>query len=106
MWQKRKIEGYWNNSRNDYPEYPLPVPNALSIDEANEIADMIVGCQLIAIKDGYLGPTTSRITGERLGWAEYELDDWIWPGDFAEHYVRTHRVKPTDEFLTFVKSKQ
>lgn len=34
-----------------------------------------------------------------------ELDDWSWPGDFAEHYVRTHRVKPTDEFITFVKSK-
>lgn len=27
---------------------------------------------------------------------------WKWPGDFAEHYVLKHKVKPTDEFLEFI----
>lgn len=102
----QKIEGYWNDRYNSYPEYPMPVANVLTKDEANEIADMIEKCQTMATETRYRGITVSRITGEYLGCAEYELDDWSWPGDFAEHYVRTHRVKPTDDFLTFVKSKQ
>lgn len=103
--KQNKIEGYWNNSYNDYPEYPMPVANVLTQDDANEIADMIEKCQEIATENRFRGISASRITGEGLGCAEYELDDWAWPGDFAEHYVRTHRVKPTDEFITFVKSK-
>lgn len=102
----KQIEGYWNNLDNDYPEYPFPVANVLIEDEANEIADMIVKCQSVAVKNRYRGLSRSRITGETLGRAEYDLDGWSWPGDFAEHYVRKYRVKPTDEFITFVKSKQ
>jgi hypothetical protein len=32
----------------------------------------------------------------------YELEGWIWPGDFVEHYVLTHKVRPTDEFLKWI----
>lgn len=100
-----KIEGYWNNKYNDYPEYSFPVANELTEEDANAIADVIQKCESIAIEHRYRGMSASRITGEYLGCIEYELDAWSWPGDFAEHYVRTHRVKPSDEFLTFVKSK-
>lgn len=101
-----KIEGYWNNKYNDYPEYSFPVANELTEEDANEIADMIEKCQLVATENRYRGFSQSRITGELLGCAEYELDGWIWPGDFSEHYVRKHRVKPTDEFMTFINSKK
>lgn len=99
---KTQIEGYWNDTQNNYPEYPMPVPNVLSQDEANRFADMIESVQKFATENRYRGPSVSRITGERLGCAEYELDGWRWPGDFAHHYVRTHRVKPTDAFMDFI----
>ncbi len=37
-----------------------------------------------------------------LGSEEYNNGDWVWPEDFAFHYVKMHRVKPSDEFLRFI----
>jgi len=115
----KKIEGYWKEPpfifehklsngdvfRREIPaktNYPSPIPNVLSESEANTIYNLIVEKEKDANCYGYKGTSASRITGERLGNKEYELDEWIWPGDFAEHYIRTHKVRPTDEFLKWI----
>lgn len=102
----KKQEGFWRSSHGYATDieknYPMPVANVLKESEAKEIFDLIVKKQNGAQKNRYRGLSGSRITGELLGCVEYETDEWVWPGDFAEHYVLTHKVKPTDEFLTYI----
>jgi hypothetical protein len=102
----QKIEGYWFEEPYSHlskpSPYPMPVPNAISQEIADEIYECIVRKEATAKKELYRGWTCSRITGENLGNAEYQTDEWIWPGDFAKHYVKNHRVKPTDDFLLYI----
>jgi hypothetical protein len=114
-----KIEGYWKEKpyvfekelsngtiyRREIPaktDYPTPIPNVLSEDEANEIYKLIVQKQNDATLVSYRGSSQSRITGERLGNEEYQTDEWLWPADFAHHYVLIHKVRPTDEFIKWI----
>lgn len=80
----------------------MPIPNQLTDEEATQIYDAICETQKLANEVRYRGLSTSRITGEMLGCAEYHLFDWKWPADFAPHYVLKHKVRPTDEFLKFI----
>jgi hypothetical protein len=100
-----RIEGYWFS---DYPngrQFPMPEPNVLTEDEAKEIHSLIKKKEEEAEEHRYRGWSNSRITGENLGNVEYETDSWVWPGDFADHYVLKHRVKPTDDFLNYIGYK-
>jgi hypothetical protein len=115
----KKLEGFWvetpfvfektlSNSFIYIKEisaktnYPTPIPNVLTEEEAQTIYNLIREKETIANCYGYMGISESRITGEGLGSKEYELDGWIWPGDFSEHYVLTHKVRPTEEFLKWI----
>jgi len=101
MKEGKKIEGYWYNEYSA-TEYPMPVPNVLTEQEAQEIYDLIKRKEVTARKVGYKGFTTSRITGEYMGSTEFHTDEWLWPVDFAPHYVLEHKVKPTEEFLKYI----
>ena len=96
----RKIEGYWYSEYT--PEYPLPEANVLSEKQAIEIYNLILEKQKRAKELRYRGFSSSRITKEILGSSEYQTDKWIWPCDFAPHYVLKHKVKPTDAFLDYI----
>ena len=97
-----KIEGYWYSEYA--PQYPKPIPNELNEEEALLIYNKIIEKEKQAKKIYYKGLSFSRITNEILGNVEYELNDWKWTGDLAEHYVLTHKVKPSDEFLKFINN--
>lgn len=99
----RKIEGYWYEEYTELDKtYPMPIPNVLSEKEAEEIYNLIKEKETAANVVRYRGYSASRITGERLGSAEFATDEWIWPDYFAKHYVLTHKVKPTDAFLKYI----
>jgi hypothetical protein len=115
----KKVEGYWIEPhtviemksskgfilKKEIPSktnYPTPIPNVLTEEGAQTIYNLIREKETIANCYGYMGISESRITGEGLGSKEYELDGWIWPGDFSEHYVLTHKVRPTEEFLKWI----
>lgn len=121
----RIIEGYWKaadtvikleskvkpglfleRTTPDKSGYPTPVPNVLTKTEAKEIYNLIVEKEKTADKVGYMGMSVSRITDEMLGNDEYETDTWLWPGDFAKHYVLKHKVRPTDEYLNYIGYKK
>lgn len=84
----------------------MPVPNTLTSERAAVIYSLILKKEKLARDIAYRGFSLSRITGERLGSHEYELDGWRWPADFAPHYVRDHRVCPSKEFLRFIISPE
>ena len=96
----KQVEGYWWSKDN--PKYIKPVPNILTEDDAQTIHGLILNKESHASKRAYMGCSDSRITGETLGNLEYETTEWIWPGDFASHYVLEHKVKPSDEFLKYI----
>lgn len=115
----KRIEGYWKEDpviveftlsngsifRKEIPSkttYPDPIPNTLTQKEAETIYTLIVEKQTQAEVVSYRGLSQSRITGERLGNKEYQTEEWIWPGDFAYHYVLIHRVKPSEDFLKWI----
>ena len=68
-----------------------------------EIYNLIKLKEAAAEEYGYRGSSCSRITGETLGSREYKTDEWLWPCDFAKHYVLDHKVRPTDEFLDYIE---
>lgn len=100
-----KIEGYWYSKYS--PEYPMPVPNALTEEEANEIYRLIKRKETSAAVTRYRGISTSRIDKKTaVGSMEYKRAGWVWPQGFAEHYVLKHKVKPSMEFLDFIGYKR
>ncbi len=119
---KTKIEGYWKENNeitltlsngkpftrtlSDKNNYPIPIPNILSQEEAEKIYALILEKEKVARVLYCRGCSTSRITGEMLGNKEFETDEWSWPEDFAKHYVLDHKVKPTDEFLKYIGYEQ
>jgi len=101
MWKTEKnIEGYWYSKH--HPEYPMPIANTLTQEQAEEIYNLILEKEKTATIVWYMGWTDSRITGEMLGSDEYQIDEWLWPEDFAKHYVLEHKVKPTEKFLQYI----
>ena len=100
----KKIEGYWYNKQ--HPEYPMPIPNVLSQEEAQRIFFLIKEKEKEAKELSYLGVSFSRITGEDVGCNEFQTDEWVWTGAFAEHYVLNHKVKPSEEFLKYIGHKK
>jgi hypothetical protein len=106
----KNIEGYWFekpfSNYSKISEFPMPVANVLNDNEAKVIYDLIIDKEKTAKITAYRGFSCSRITGENLGNKEFETEEWIWPGDFAKHYVLEHKVKPTDEFLRYINYKK
>lgn len=100
--KNKKIEGYWYHPIHS-PEYLMPVKNALTQNEADEIYKLIKKKELTAQKIAYRGSALSRFDESvRVGSEEYETEEWAWPAGFAEHYVKLYRVKPSDEFLKYI----
>jgi hypothetical protein len=97
-----KYEGYWNNKKNNYPDYPMPLRDVLDPEEANIVYGLILEKEKLAKKEQYKGYAESRIDGSQLGDSEFKLDDWTWPDSFANHYVKRYGVRPSTEFLKFI----
>jgi len=99
--ENRKKEGYWYTGAKDC-NYPMPIANQLNEEQALDIYNKIREKEKIAYKTLQRGFSYSRLTKEPLGCSEYALGNWSWAGDFAEHYVLKHKVKPSDEFIEFL----
>jgi hypothetical protein len=99
-------EGFWWSKYQT--QFPMPIPNQITEEEAKEIY------RLIKLKEEdesvtrlvYRGLSHSRIDRSFLGCEEYFSDEFRWPGDFAEHYVLKHKVKPSDAFLAYIGYKK
>lgn len=99
----KSIEGYWYSKYS--PEYPMPVPNVLTDDETKYVHGLIINKQKLARTLFCKGCSHSRIDKTTLGNVEYQHKNWKWTGDFADHYVLKHKVKPSDAFMKFLLDK-
>lgn len=96
----RRVEGYWYSAYD--PQYPMPIPNELSEEEAKEIFDLIKVKEQEAEVLCSRGVSNSRIDDSYVGSSEFHHKEWLWAEGFAEHYVLKYKVKPTDDFLKFI----
>ena len=82
----QKIEGYWYSEYS--PQYPMPVANVLTKEEARRVFNLIRAKEKTAHIVSYRGFSVSRLEKNRmLGSREYQTEEWVWPEDFAQHYV-------------------
>ena len=97
-----KREGFWYSTIE--PELPMPEPNVLTEEQAKDIYLLMCKKEMEVKEIQYRGMSSSRITGESLPGNEFRdlKTGWQWPGAFAEHYILTHKVKPTDAFLKYI----
>lgn len=93
---------FYKNKLSLLENYPIPIPNVLIKEEAITIYNLIKKLESKSRYIQYKGYSYSRITSERLGCGEFHYRNWIFPEDFAEHYVLKHRVKPSNEFLKYI----
>ena len=99
------IEGYWYSEYT--PQYPMPIRDQLTDEQAKEIYDLIIEKEKLSKEVFCKGSSHSRIDGTIVGSSTYyfRLNDYnyrVWPNGFAEHYVLKYKVKPTDDFLKFI----
>lgn len=98
---KRRVEGYWYSSAEPY--WPKPVVNSLNDHQAETVFDLIRQKEKTAYYAEYTDHAVSRIEkGVEVGNGEYVTDEWRWPNSLAEHYVKKHRVRPSEEFLSYI----
>lgn len=96
----KRIEGYWYSVRT--PQYPMPIPDQLSPEEAEQIYLLIKEREKECEVMGSRGVSFSRIDHTAVGDKTYYHEQWLWPEALADHYVLKHRVKPSDDFLAFL----
>lgn len=98
--REKRVEGYWFSEYT--PQYPLPIKNQLSSKEAKEIFDLIKDKEEEATKFLTRGHSISRLDDTIVGNGEFHHTHWLWPENFAAHYVLKYRVKPSQAFLEFI----
>lgn len=104
-----KVVGYWRQHKNpkkcDWEDkfLPWPIADELNYGQRVVVFNAIVKKQKTALLKHYRGWTNSRITGEKLGSAEFVTSKFIWPFDYSSHYILQHGVKPPDDFLKWLK---
>lgn len=102
MTNTRILIGYWNNSSDNYPQYPMPVGQGI-VDVSdckfhNRIADYLDAGDRV---NQYRGISACRFDGHGNGTAERCDDKYVWP-DGLGHYVRDHHVVLPDEFIEHI----
>jgi len=101
--------GFWNNARNDYPQFPMPVATDMPQELREVLVNALRDVETAAHKVGLRGPSQCRICGDRSnGSFEYSLEPisktsggWVWPQGFA-HYILEHGVRPPEDFVVKV----
>lgn len=96
----KRVEGYWYSREKTL--YPMPIPYRLSDQEAEEIYQLIKLKEEESQINHCRGFSISRIDQTTLDFKEFEHEHWIWPGQYAEHYVLKYKVKPSEDFLGFI----
>lgn len=108
--QQFRYIGYWNNSQNQYPEFPLPLENTATDEEVKAALLLLDKIEKSpkTLKKAYRGWSTCRICQKSVGSEEFEVCVRNKKKDIVlriaipvgyRHYIETHRVKPDLESL-------
>ena len=93
--------GFWNNFKNDYPEYPMPEENAANYD-IERMADYLKSAPVFSKNRG---SSRCRICMQPNG-STNKIDGKYYFPSGLEHYVREHHIKLDEDFVNHVKQNQ
>jgi hypothetical protein len=94
-----KEVGFWNNWRNEYPEYPMPVENKANYNVERMFDYLSNG----VLAGGYRGTSHCRICRVRAGSKEYIDGFFLWP-EGLPHYIKEHQIELPSDFVNHVES--
>lgn len=100
------IEGYWRQSETEgSSELPWPVAASGPWEgkEAFLLALEVEEDRLTPKR--YRGSSQCRLCRVTNGSGEYTADGWTWPSGL-HHYVPSHNVKPSKEFIAFILGRR
>lgn len=108
MSSTKNIEGYWYSK--SHKDLPMPVetkdPDSKWISHKYQFLKRLDKAEELAEVDSFKGSSSCRICGCRNGSKEFRLRyksvTWKWPSGFR-HYLIEHNVKPSKEFIKFIK---
>lgn len=100
---KRKVEGYWNNKENRYPDFPMPVRHNKKWKKSEFLQRLSV-VQKDSHQTFCKGSSRCRLCDKSNGSGEFSRGEWDWP-DGLMHYVEDHGVKPSDAFIEFINKE-
>lgn len=102
-------EGYWNDLKNNHPDYPFPQIFDDKVDDFIARLDIILSPNLPYKKRGFmqLGHSECRICGCMNGYSDlfirYDSITYIIPEGLM-HYYKEHNVHPSEEFREFINN--
>lgn len=105
---ERKV-GFWNNNKNQFPEYPLPYERDKPWKGRRDFLESLITLEDLIRKhkvgriNRFRGFSSCRCCNEVNGSHEFHYDGWTWP-EGLRHYVEKHNVKPDQVFIDFLNS--
>lgn len=96
--------GFWHSASE--PELPDPL-DLVDLDwNFNERSTVSAYLDSGEIRNTYREFVSCRLCGSRIG-SHQELTDgtWVWPSSLS-HYVKTHSIRPSSDFLKHVYSSE
>src|SRR5210317_180416 len=96
-----KRVGFWNNWKNDFPQYPMPEENAANYD-IERMADYLKSAPAFS---HFRGSSTCRICQKPNG-STTKIDGVYTFPSGLEHYVREHHIKLDEDFVEHVEKNQ
>ena len=96
-----KIVGFWNNRRDEYPEFPMPEPNNSNYDKAKMIEYLSYPYSAVVIK--YRGVSHCRVCNAIIGSRTLSDGVYMYP-EGLKHYVEEHEVELPSHFVNHVES--
>ena len=79
----------------------FPVSQKLPVDPL--VLRALDAAEAQAQKENYFGASTCRLCHRSNGGEEFTLDNWTWPSGFR-HYLTSHNVHPSTDFVKFITS--
>lgn len=101
-----KKEGFWYSK--DEPNLPKPkqmkeTSEWVSKKRPRKFSILLSHVEKKAICKGSKGSSICRICKNRNGSRTFFYKNWEWP-DGLMHYIKNHNVKPSKEFIRFIKA--
>ena len=98
----KNFEGFYGDPQDELTLFLPAYPNELTQEEADKISLLIEEVEKDASIEIREKNFKSSITGENLGNEECYTQEWVWPKMFREHYVKKHRVRPSEKYLKYI----
>lgn len=99
---KTRREGFWFSESE--PDLPRPKARAKPWYGQDHFLKTLCRLEYRLVPKLFKGSSECRVCGRKNGSGEYDHGGWVWPTGLY-HMIKAHNVKPSAEFVYFVKEE-